>query len=86
MRRSARPRVCDLHRLPDHAEQAIRRIQGAAKKGRLMLCLRCHRALKDPQSILNGYGPICWRIVQEDPGEAFTDWEHYEEPDKDMSA
>ena len=51
-----------------------------------MLCLRCHRALKDPQSILNGYGPICWRIVQEDPGEAFTDWEHYEEPDKDMSA
>ena len=37
--------------------------------------------------MLRGFGPVCWRILQMDPGEdAFKGWEHYEEPDKDLSA
>lgn len=50
-----------------------------------MQCLRCHRALTDPQSILNGYGPICWKAIQDDPGEAFQGWETYEPEAKEKA-
>lgn len=34
-----------------------------------MKCARCNRALKDPESIERGFGPICWAKVQaEDRG------------------
>lgn len=29
-------------------------------------CMRCHRPLKVPESILRGFGPICWGKVSSD--------------------
>lgn len=23
-------------------------------------CKRCHREIKNPKSVQNGYGPVCW--------------------------
>lgn len=25
-----------------------------------MNCKRCHREIKNPKSVQNGYGPVCW--------------------------
>ena len=25
-----------------------------------MKCKRCHKELKNPKSVQNGYGPVCW--------------------------
>lgn len=27
-------------------------------------CKRCHRVLKNPESVTHGYGPKCWLKVQ----------------------
>jgi hypothetical protein len=32
----------------------------------LARCGKCNRGLKDPTSVLRGYGPICWGKVQAD--------------------
>lgn len=28
-------------------------------------CKRCHRVLKNPESVTHGYGPTCWLKVQQ---------------------
>ncbi len=30
-------------------------------------CKRCHRVLKNPMSVIHGYGPSCWKKVPHDP-------------------
>jgi len=27
-------------------------------------CRRCHREIKNPKSVQQGYGPICWTKIQ----------------------
>lgn len=26
-------------------------------------CKRCHRIIKNPSSVIHGYGPVCWTKV-----------------------
>jgi len=37
-------------------------LEGVAS--RISRCLRCHRRLKDPESIRNGYGRVCRAKIQ----------------------
>lgn len=27
-------------------------------------CKKCHRIIKNPKSVTNGYGPTCWKKVE----------------------
>ena len=32
-----------------------------------MKCKRCHREIKNPKSVQNGYGPVCWSKIAAHP-------------------
>lgn len=49
--------------LYDHYAGTVERLK--AKLGDGAPCQRCHEWLTDDVSIERGYGPSCWRIVQE---------------------
>lgn len=40
-------------------EKTVKRIR--KKKVKPTICKRCGRILKNPESIIQGYGPTCWR-------------------------
>lgn len=44
-------------------------------------CLRCRHRLTDPVSIAQGYGPVCWQIVQRaEQGEPESQWRMLSRP------
>ncbi|BDU76237.1 DUF6011 domain-containing protein [Mesoterricola sediminis] len=45
------------------------------------ICMRCHRSLKDPQSIDRGFGPHCWALIQQETTELFQGWDEYQTSD-----
>jgi len=56
-------------------------------------CKRCHRELRNPQSIIDGYGPVCYVkefgkkgpiIKRKEPEEEYPNVEYLFEDDKDV--
>lgn len=38
------------------------------------LCKRCNRKIKNTKSVVNGYGPVCWKKIKKESQPNLEKW------------